>query len=325
MSSRTPTGWTRRLRRRCCSAPAGWVPTVCLMVFSVRDGDADARFDLTTFPSWSSPASTRSPPRSLLDRREPRALDPAVTERLLAETGGNPLALLELPAALTADQLAGQVRLPDQLPLTRRVEQVFLERSTRLPVEVQSLLLLAAADDTGRVSVLRRAASHLGLGDEALEAALESGLLGSDAESVWVRHPLVRSAIYQAASRRPAGEQHTAPWRRRWPALGEPDRQAWHRAAAAAGPDPDVAESLAEVGARAERRGGAAAAMAAYERAAALSAGRRRDELTLAAARTAWASRTGRCRVLTCWPLPATRPPTRCCSTTSPGCTVTSR
>ncbi|MBV9830659.1 MAG: AAA family ATPase [Marmoricola sp.] len=263
-----------------------------LMVFSVRDGVSPS-FHAEGVPELTLGGLEPAAAAALLDRRSSGARDAAVTERLLAEAAGNPLALLELPAALTDDQLSGEARLPDQLPLSSRVEQVFLDRSAGLSSQVQALLLIAAADDTGRIEVLRQAGSHLGLDDEAvdgaLEGALESGLLVEDSKSVSVRHPLVRSAIYQAATADRRRKTHRA-LAQALTGLGEPEREAWHRAAAAAGPDPEAAHALAGVGARAEHRGGAGAAMRAFERAAALSVGSRRAELTLAAARTAWAS-----------------------------------
>ena len=104
--------------------------------------------------------------RALLGQRTGTAPAPEVTERLIAETGGNPLALLELPAELSADQLDGTAPLPTQLHLSTRVEQAFLDRSRLLPTPVQSLLLLAAADDTGELTVVRDAASTLGLDED---------------------------------------------------------------------------------------------------------------------------------------------------------------
>lgn len=227
--------------------------------------------------------------RELLDQRLGDAPAPEVTERLIAESGGNPLALLELPTELSPDQLGGSSPLPTQLHLTTRVEQAFLDRSRLLPEPVQSLLLLAAADDTGVLAVLRRAASTLGLGEPALDAATASGLLIAEAESVKVRHTLVRSAVYQAATGHQRRTVHHA-LADALAGLGDSDREAWHRAAAADGPDPDVVAALELVGSRAERRGAYVSALAAYERAAALTtATPQRAALTLAAARNAWA------------------------------------
>ena len=147
-----------------------------LLVFSARDGAA------TPFRPGRhrrAPAARARPGRgSGAPRPAPGdASAPDVTERLIAESGGNPLALLELPTELSPDQLGGSSPLPAQLHLTTRVEQAFLDRSRLLPAPVQSLLLLAAADDTGELSVVRRAAATLGVGEHALEAAAASGLL----------------------------------------------------------------------------------------------------------------------------------------------------
>ena len=165
---------------------------------------------------------------------------------------------------------------------------------------MQSLLLLAAADDTGALGVLRHAARRSSVcGEQVLEAAVASGLLTAQADAVQVRHPLVRSAVYQAAT----GKQRRLAHRALADALarlGDTDREAWHRAAAAEGPDPEVVAALELVGSRAERRGGYVSALAAYERAAALTTTTpHRAALTLAAARNAWVcGQTARARTL---------------------------
>lgn len=258
------------------------------MVFAARD-DAAAAFET---PGLAELVLTG------LDAEESRALlaarlggDPAdeVARRLIAETGGNPLALLELPGELTAAQLEGLAALPATLHLTARVEQVLLDRSRRLPVPVQRVLLLAAADDTGQPDVLRRAGAHWGLEDDALQRGIDSGLLVDAGGSVTVRHPLVRSAIYQAAG----GVDRRGAHRALAAALagaGHEDRVVWHRAYAAEGPDADLVDALEGVGERSQRRGGHVAALAAYERAAELSPDAvRRAHLSFAAARSAWA------------------------------------
>lgn len=259
-----------------------------LMVFSARDG-AGRPFRPEGLTEMVLAGLGPAAARALLDERLGATPPEEVTERLIAETGGNPLALLELPTELSAAQLQGSSPLPAQLHLTARVERVFLDRSRRLPAPVQSILLLAAADDTGELAVVRRAAAGLGADEHALEAAVGSGLLVTDTLAVKVRHPLVRSAIYQAAT----GAERRCVHRALADALagrGDPDRETWHRAAAAEGPDQEVVDALERVGSRAERRGGYAAALAAYERAAALSTeAPRRAELTFAAARNAWA------------------------------------
>ena len=259
-----------------------------LLVFSARDG-AVTSFRPDGIGELRLARLDPVAAGHLLDQRLGDAPAPEVTERLIAESGGNPLALLELPTGLSPGQLDGSSPLPEQLHLTTRVEQAFLERSRLLSPPVQAVLLLAAADDTGELAVVHRAASTLGVGKQALEAAVGSGLLIVEAQQVKVRHPLVRSAVYQAAT----GEQRRTAHHALADALaglGDSDREAWHRAAAAEGPDPDVVAALEDVASRAERRGGYAAAMTAYERAAALCGeAPQRAALTFAAARTAWA------------------------------------
>jgi DNA-binding CsgD family transcriptional regulator len=259
-----------------------------VMVFSARDGAAQ-QFRPEGIPAMALRGLDPAAARALLDERVSDVRAEEVTQRLVSETGGNPLALLELPMELSAAQLLGSSPLPAQLLLTARVERAFLDRCHRLPEQVQSLLLLAAADDTGQLATVKRAAESLGIDADAVDAAVGSGLMVADAEAVRVRHPLVRSAIYQAAA---SGER-----RRVHRALagalseaGDPDRTAWHRAAAAEGPDEEVVAALELAGSRAERRGGYVAALAAYERAAALTAQESlRAGRLFAAARNAWA------------------------------------
>ena len=160
-----------------------------------------------------------------------------VAERLIVETRGNPLALLELPGELSPDQLRGSRRAAR--PSCTSPPASSSPSSTGAvdcPTPVQSLLLLAAADDTGDRAVAQAGSGLAGRRrEQALEAAVESGLLSADGEPVQVRHPLVRSAVYQAATAR-NGAGSTGPWPTPSPAR-DPDREAWHRAAAAEGPD----------------------------------------------------------------------------------------
>ena len=268
------------------------------MVFSARDETARP-FRPDGIPELTLTGLDPASARALLDERLGAGRPEEVTSRLVSETGGNPLALLELPTELDDAQLRGTSPLPAQLPLTTLVEQTFLDRCAGLPDDVQSVLLLVATDDTGDLAVVRRAAAHLGIEEPALEGAVRSGLLSTDGESVRVRHPLVRSAVYQAATGRQRRDAHLA-LADALRGSGDGDREAWHRAAAAEGPDAAVAAALALAGSRAERRGGYFAALAAYERAAALTAeGTQRGDLTLAAARNAWAcGQATRARVL---------------------------
>ena len=221
--------------------------------------------------------------RALLKSALPGRLDDRVRERILAETRGNPLALLELPRALTAAELAGGFGLLDGPRLSGRIEESFQRRLEELPDETQRLLLLAAADPVGEPALVWRAARQLGLRPEAAEPAAHAGLV-EFAAAVRFRHPLVRSAIYRAA---PLGERrrvHTALADASDPNI-DPDRRAWHRARAAAGPDEDVAAELERSAGRARARGGLAAAAAFFEQAAKLTPEpARRGERALAAA-----------------------------------------
>lgn len=258
------------------------------MVFAAREV-ADAVFEAPGLSEVTLRGLDDEAARALLAAR--LGGDPAdeVARRLVTETGGNPLALLELPGELTAAQLEGAAALPATLHLTAQVEQAFLHRSRGLPEPVQRLLLLASVDDTGRADLLRRASEGRGLGEEVLQGALDSGLLVEDGGSVTLRHPLVRSAIHQAATLADRRDAHRA-LAEALAASGERDREVWHLAHAADGPDDDLARALHDVGERSQRRGGHQAALAAYERAAGLvTDGTRRAELAFAAARSAWA------------------------------------
>jgi DNA-binding CsgD family transcriptional regulator len=207
--------------------------------------------------------------RSLLASVIPGRLDERVADELLAETRGNPLALLELPRGLSAAQLAGGFGLPGALSLSGRIEESFVNRLEALPADTQRLLLAAAADPLGDSALLGRAAERLGITSAALEPAESAGLLEIGAR-VRFRHPLVRSAIYRAATPTDRRRVHRA--------LGEataaridPDRRAWHLAEAAASPDEDVASELERAADRAQARGGLAAAAAFRERSAMLT------------------------------------------------------
>jgi DNA-binding CsgD family transcriptional regulator/tetratricopeptide (TPR) repeat protein len=268
------------------------------LVFAARDG-AWGSFDPQGLRELVVTGLDPGASRALLQAHLGAATGAEVLERIVAETRGNPLALLELPAELTPDQLSGADPLPPQLHLTARVEQLFLDRSRRLPPTVQTVLLLAAADDSGEPDVVRQAAAVLDLADADLQAAVDSGLLVQSATSVSFRHPLVRSAVYQAATAAQRRRVHRA-LAEALSGHGDPDREAWHHAYAAEGADPEVVGALERAGARAQRRGGHVAALAGYERAAALcDDSARRTELTFAAARSAWAcGRAGQAQAL---------------------------
>jgi DNA-binding CsgD family transcriptional regulator/predicted ATPase len=257
------------------------------VVFAARDGD-ERTFAPDGVPDLPLTGLTGAAARALLAQTAGAAVADEVAARLITQAAGNPLALVELPSTLSREQLSGAAPLPAQLHLTAGVEKVFLDRCRRLPPAVQTLLLVAAADDSGHVATVRRAAAVLGVAPDAIDAAEQSGLLVIDGDSVRVRHPLVRSAVYQAATSRERRAAHRA----LADALDyDPDRYAWHRAAAVDGPDDAVVAELDAAGARAERRGGYAAAAAAYQRAAELTAGDQPRAARLhAAARNAWAA-----------------------------------
>jgi DNA-binding CsgD family transcriptional regulator len=207
-----------------------------------------------------------------------------VQDRIVAETRGNPLALLELPQGLTAVELAGGFGRPDVQPLASQIEQSFLRRIGSLSDATQRLLLAAAAEPVGDVLLLRRAAERIGIGTDAAAAAEAAGLIEFGAR-VRFRHPLVRSAAYRAAAPADRRDVHRALAEATDPE-SDPDRRAWHRAHAAMEPDEAVAVELERSADRAQSRGGVAAAAAFLERATELTPDpARRAERALAAAR----------------------------------------
>jgi DNA-binding CsgD family transcriptional regulator/tetratricopeptide (TPR) repeat protein len=210
-------------------------------------------------------------------------LDERVRDRIVAETRGNPLALLELPRGLSPAELAGGFGLPDVPPLLARLEESFLRRVESLPEETRLLLLVAAAEPVGDPALVWRAARRLGLSIEAGGHAGAAGLLEIGGRVVF-RHPLVRSAVYRAASVSHRQKVHAALAGVTDPEV-DPDRRAWHRAQATSGPDEDVAAELERSAGRARRRGGLAAAAAFLERAVGLTLDpARRAQRALAAA-----------------------------------------
>jgi DNA-binding CsgD family transcriptional regulator len=259
------------------------------VVFAARDGEGRT-FVPDDVPTMALAPLTGAAARALLTEAAGATVPDEVVDRLMTQAAGNPLALVELPTTLSAEQLAGAAPLPAQLHLTAGIERVFLDRCRHLPPDVQTLLLVAAADDSGHVAAVRAAAEALGAHPDNMDAAERSGLLVVQGDSVRVRHPLVRSAVYQAATSRERREAHRALAEAIDPA-DDPDRYAWHRAAAVDSPDEAVVADLVAAGARAERRGGYAAASAAYQRAAELTVGEQpRAAHLYAAARNAWAA-----------------------------------
>jgi DNA-binding CsgD family transcriptional regulator len=202
-------------------------------------------------------------------------LDERVRDRIVAETRGNPLALLELPRGVTPAELAGGFGLPgvpgvDGVPGSAgRIEDSFRRRLEVLPAVTQRLMLVAAAEPAGEPALVWRAAQRLGIGAGEIAPAADAGLL-TIGERVVFRHPLVRSAVYRAASPAERRAVHEALADATDP-RADPDRRAWHRAQASPGPDEDVASELERSAGRAQARGGLAAAAAFLERSAALT------------------------------------------------------
>jgi DNA-binding CsgD family transcriptional regulator len=255
-----------------------------LLLAEIRDGYPSPLLD-AGLPSLHLAGLASQPSRDLLDARSPGLVAPA-RRRVLAEARGNPLALIELPAALTAAPRA--TTAPGRLPLTRRLEQAFAARAAELPAPARTLLLIAAADDGSDLAQVMKAAALTAGAEPAvadLVPAVEARLIDADDRAVRFRHPLVRSAVYQAAS---VAELHAAHAALAEVLADDPDRQAWHRAAATPGPDPGVAADLEHAARRARRRGGIPTAAAAFERAAAFTPDpARRGALLLSAAEAA--------------------------------------
>jgi DNA-binding CsgD family transcriptional regulator len=196
-------------------------------------------------------------------------LDAQVRDQIIADTNGNPLALLELPRGLTPAQLAGGFGLSSAAPLDGRIEESFARQLAALPAQTRRLVQLAAADPSGDPVLVWRAAGRLAIGAGAAGPAVEAGLAEFGGR-VRFRHPLVRSAAYRSASAQTRQELHGALAEATDPVV-DPDRRAWHRAQAAPGPDEAVAAELELCAGRARRRGGLAAAAAFLQRSAGLT------------------------------------------------------
>jgi DNA-binding CsgD family transcriptional regulator len=207
--------------------------------------------------------------RALLESVLPARLDERVLDRIVVETRGNPLALLELPRGLTPAQLAGGFGLAPVVPMSASIEESFTRRLATLPYAARRLLLVAAADPGGDPALVWGAARRLGIPESAADIVESEDLLTFSPRVVF-RHPLIRSAVYGAAGRKARREAHRALAEATDPDI-DPDRRAWHRAQATATPDEDVAAELERSAGRAQARGGLAAVAAFLERAAALT------------------------------------------------------
>lgn len=239
------------------------------ILFGARDGD-ERSFDSGDLPELHLSGIDENATADMVEQRSGVSVAAEVVGQLVSNTGGNPLALLELADALTPEQLAGTSKLPNPLPLTAGVERSFLNRYHRLPEQAQTWLLVAAADDAGELKTVSRAAGMLGAGDDALDAVERSGLLQVRADRLQLRHPLVRSAVYSDATGYRRRQAHRA---LADVLTGESnlDRRVWHLAAATEDQDPDVATDLDQLAQRFRLRGGHEAASDAWERAAELT------------------------------------------------------
>jgi DNA-binding CsgD family transcriptional regulator len=258
--------------RRLAADPVG-------LVFAAREPGAA----LAGLPALEVGGLRESDARALLDSALTGPLDDRVRDQIVAETEGNPLALLELPRGLTPAELAGGFGLPGAMPLSERIAESFRRQLEALPAQSRRLLLLAAAEPYGDLPLVWRAAGRLGIGVQGAAPAVDAGLVEFGAR-VRFRHPLLRSASYLAASVTDRQAAHGALAEVTDPEAA-PERRAWHRAKAAAGPDEEVAAELERSAGRAQARGGLAAAAAFLERAVRLTAdpARRVDRILAAA------------------------------------------
>jgi hypothetical protein len=258
--------------------------------------------DLAGLPELVIRGLREADARDLLDSVLTGPLDARIRDQIVAETGGNPLALLELPRGLTPAELAGGFGLPGAVPLAGSIEENFGRRLAALPDQTQRLLLLAAAEPAGNSPLVCRAAAGLGIGPEAATPAAEAGL-AEFGSRVRFRHPLVRSAAYRSASAQDKQQVHHALAEVTDPQT-DPDGRAWHRAQAAAGPDEDIAAELERSAGRAQARGGMAAAAAFLQRAATLTPDPAQQAGRRSPPRRPRSRRARSTQHSTCWPWP---------------------
>jgi DNA-binding CsgD family transcriptional regulator len=239
-----------------------------VILFAAREGDGFAQL-----PDLRLRGLAPDGARALLRRHAPWNLATDVAEQLLAETGGNPLALAEIPALLTDAQFSGREPLDRPLPVGSALEHAFVREATALAADAQRVLLVAAASDSDDLGLVIRAAEAMGLAAAgALEEADAAGLLSVRGWRFRFRHPLVRSAVYQSAPLAERRAVHGA-LAAALADAGDADRRAWQRAAASFGPDEDVAAELERAAVSARRRGGVAAEARTLELAARLAPG----------------------------------------------------
>jgi len=237
------------------------------LVFAVRDGGAEA---LAGLPELVIRGLSDGDARDLLESVMVGGIDPRVRDRIVAETRGIPLALLEVPRNVSAAELAGGFWNASGRPSAGQIEESFMRRIQSLPEPTQRLLLVAAAEPVGDAALFLRAAAQLGIAVDALGPAEAAGVI-EFGPRMRFHHPLMRSAVYRAADLTDRRAIHRALADATDP-QSDPDRRAWHAANAAAGPDDAVAAELETSAGRAQSRGGIAAAAAFLERAAVLTA-----------------------------------------------------
>lgn len=256
-------------------------------VFGVRDDPAAPAFDVPGVPELLLSGLSEEAAAELLTAAGATTAA-EVRAELVKRTRGNPLALVELARALGDDELAGREPLPNPLPLGDRLEHAFLIRTRRLSAAARRLMLVAAAEDSGDTDVIITASEQLDVTAAALAEAERSGLVRMLQGRLDFSHPLVRSAVYAGASDAERRDAHRV-LATALGARGQTDRRAWHRAAAATGPDESIAAELTRVGDRARGRSGHGSASTAYERAADLSPNPAdRARRLIAAADSAW-------------------------------------
>ncbi|SEL25859.1 helix-turn-helix transcriptional regulator [Nonomuraea pusilla] len=224
------------------------------LLFAAREGAA-----LAGVPELALKRLDPMAARALLAEHAP-GLPAHVRDRVLTEADGNPLALLELPKTDDGD--------PRRLPLSHRLQDAYRRRIAKLPAPTRDALLVAAAEESGALAATLRAMAGLGLTADALAAAEVEGLIAVEEQKVSFLHPLIRTAAYRGA---PFTDRLAAHAALADALADDPDRAAWHRAAAATGPDEEVAADLEAAALRARRRSGHATAVAALERAARLT------------------------------------------------------
>jgi DNA-binding CsgD family transcriptional regulator len=252
-----------------------------VLLFAVREGADEQIFP--DLPALTVEGLSDEDARALLTAAVPGHLDGRVRDRIIAETSGNPLGLLELARGMSEAELAGGFAGPPKASLSGHLQDHYLRQVRALPEPTRQLMLLAAADPTGDATLLWRAAQTLGLGHDAAAPADAAQLLKIGSQ-VRFRHPLVRSAAYTAGSpedRRAAHLKIAAAT----DAQEDPERRVWHLAAGATGPDEAVATALEQAAVKAQARAGLAAAAAFLQRSVTLTAepGRRADRALAAA------------------------------------------